>query len=52
MYYNIKNYKFNDVKTSIETVNEENAKLENLIKQVKVSEHNINILESNMSKPR
>ena len=50
MYYNIKNYKFNDIITSIETVNEENTKLENLIKQVKVSEHNINILEKNMRK--
>ena len=50
MNYNIKHYKFNDIKTSIETVNEENAKLENLVKQVKVSEHNISMLQKNMGK--
>lgn len=50
MKYNIKHYKFNDIKTSLETVNKENAKLENLVKQIKVSEHNINILQENMGK--
>ena len=50
MKFNIKRYKFNNITTSIETVNEENAKLENLVKQVKVCEHNINILQKNMGK--
>lgn len=50
MKFNIKHYKFNDIRTSIETVNEENAKLENLVKQIKVSEHNINILQQNMGR--
>lgn len=50
MKFNIKHYKFNDIKTSLETVNKENAKLENLVKQIKVSEHNINILQQNMGR--
>ena len=50
MKYNIKRYKFNDIKMSIEAIKKEIAEYENLIKQVKVCEHNINVLQKNMKK--
>lgn len=48
--YNIKHYKLNNNSKSIESTKAEMSKYETLIKQIKVCEHNINVLQRNMKK--
>ena len=48
--YNIKHYKFTDIKTSMDEIDKELAEYENLVKRINISNHNINVLQNNMGK--
>lgn len=48
--YNIKNYKFNNIKVEMEVIEKEIAEYEYLVKQIEISEENIDLLQKNMNK--